>query len=114
MLQALGVPTLAMRVDVTARGQLQPALEKVEETLRPVNILINNAGIGDREKSGATPPLASPLSSISEYLGNRHINQDSRVGILLSPRFFPVSTFGRESQETVCGGAEEVNPAPNG
>jgi NAD(P)-dependent dehydrogenase (short-subunit alcohol dehydrogenase family) len=44
-LQALGVPTLAMRVDVTARGQLQPALEKVEETLGPVNILINNAGI---------------------------------------------------------------------
>jgi NAD(P)-dependent dehydrogenase (short-subunit alcohol dehydrogenase family) len=44
-LQALGVPTLAMRVDVTARGQLQPALEKVEETLGPVNILINNASI---------------------------------------------------------------------
>jgi 2-dehydro-3-deoxy-D-gluconate 5-dehydrogenase len=34
-----------MRVDVTARGQLQSALEKVEETLGPVNILINNAGI---------------------------------------------------------------------
>jgi hypothetical protein len=23
-------------------------------------------------------------------------------------------TLGRESQETVCGGAEEVNPAPHG
>jgi 2-dehydro-3-deoxy-D-gluconate 5-dehydrogenase len=44
-LHALGVPTFAMRVDVTARGQLQSALEKVEETLGPVNILINNAGI---------------------------------------------------------------------
>ena len=42
---ALGVPTFAMGVDVTARGQPQPALEKVEETLGPVNILINNAGI---------------------------------------------------------------------
>jgi 2-dehydro-3-deoxy-D-gluconate 5-dehydrogenase len=44
-LQALGVPALSLRVDVSVRGQLQPALEKVEETLGPVNILVNNAGI---------------------------------------------------------------------
>jgi 2-deoxy-D-gluconate 3-dehydrogenase len=44
-LQALGVRALAVRVDVTERDQLQPALEKVEETLGPVSILINNAGI---------------------------------------------------------------------
>src|SRR5580692_3641764 len=44
-LQALGVRALAVRVDVTERGQLQPALEKVEETLGPVCILVNNAGI---------------------------------------------------------------------
>jgi NAD(P)-dependent dehydrogenase (short-subunit alcohol dehydrogenase family) len=45
-LQARGVPTLAMRVDVTARGQLQPALEKVEETPGPVNIWIKALGPG--------------------------------------------------------------------
>jgi 2-dehydro-3-deoxy-D-gluconate 5-dehydrogenase len=44
-LQALGVPAMAVRVEVTARDQLQPALEKVEETLGPVDILVNNAGI---------------------------------------------------------------------
>ena len=44
-LQALGVRALAVRVDVTERGLLQPALEKVEETLGPVSILVNNAGI---------------------------------------------------------------------
>ena len=44
-LQVLGVRTLAVRVDVAERGQLQPALEKVEETLGPVSILVNNAGI---------------------------------------------------------------------
>jgi 2-deoxy-D-gluconate 3-dehydrogenase len=44
-LRALGVRALAVRVDVTERGQLQPALEKVEETLGPVSILVNNAGI---------------------------------------------------------------------
>ena len=44
-LQALGVRALAKKVDVTERGQLQPGLEKVEETLGPVSILVNNAGI---------------------------------------------------------------------
>jgi 2-deoxy-D-gluconate 3-dehydrogenase len=44
-LQALGLRALAVRVDVTERGQLQPALEKVEQTLGPVSILVNNAGI---------------------------------------------------------------------
>src|SRR6516162_10275235 len=45
-LQAPGVRTLAVKVDVTERRQLQPALEKVEETLGSVSILVNNAGIG--------------------------------------------------------------------
>jgi NAD(P)-dependent dehydrogenase (short-subunit alcohol dehydrogenase family) len=44
-LQALGVAALAVRVDVAARGELQPALEKVEEALGPISILVNNAGI---------------------------------------------------------------------
>ena len=37
-LQALGVPGLAVKVDVSARGELQPALKKVEETLGPISI----------------------------------------------------------------------------
>jgi NAD(P)-dependent dehydrogenase (short-subunit alcohol dehydrogenase family) len=32
-LKALGRPALALRVDVTVRGQLRPALEQVEQTL---------------------------------------------------------------------------------
>jgi NAD(P)-dependent dehydrogenase (short-subunit alcohol dehydrogenase family) len=44
-LQSLGVAALAVRVDVAAREELQPALEKVEETLGPVSILVNNANI---------------------------------------------------------------------
>ena len=44
-LGAIGVAGLAVKVDVSARAELQPALEKVEKTLGPVNILVNNAGI---------------------------------------------------------------------
>jgi 2-dehydro-3-deoxy-D-gluconate 5-dehydrogenase len=44
-LQQLGVTALAVKVDVTERGDLQPAVEKVEETLGPASILVNNAGI---------------------------------------------------------------------
>jgi len=44
-LAAIGVAGLAVKVDVSARAELKPALEKVEETLGPVSILVNNAGI---------------------------------------------------------------------
>ena len=44
-LQSLGVAALALKVDVSARGELQPALKKVEDKLGPVSILVNNAGI---------------------------------------------------------------------
>lgn len=44
-LQAIGAPALALRVDVTDRGGLAPALEKVESELGDVGILVNNAGI---------------------------------------------------------------------
>jgi len=45
-LKALGGPALALRVDVTVRGRLQPAVEQVEQTLGPVSILVDNAEIG--------------------------------------------------------------------
>ena len=45
-LHALGVAALAVKVDVSARGELHPALEKVEETLGPISILVNNADKG--------------------------------------------------------------------
>ena len=44
-IQALGVAALAVKVDVSVRGELQAALAKVEEALAPVSILVNNAGI---------------------------------------------------------------------
>lgn len=44
-LEAIGVGALALKVDVTERAALEPAMEKVERTLGGVGILVNNAGI---------------------------------------------------------------------
>lgn len=44
-LRALNVPALTLRVDVSDRPQLQPALAEVERNLGPITILVNNAGI---------------------------------------------------------------------
>ncbi|MGA2371887.1 MAG: glucose 1-dehydrogenase [Candidatus Korobacteraceae bacterium] len=44
-LKATGAPSLAMRVDVSNRAALEPALDKVESELGPISILVNNAGI---------------------------------------------------------------------
>jgi 2-deoxy-D-gluconate 3-dehydrogenase len=43
-LKAIGLPSLAMRLDVTNRAALEPALQKVESELGPISILVNNAG----------------------------------------------------------------------
>jgi 2-dehydro-3-deoxy-D-gluconate 5-dehydrogenase len=43
-LKAIGVPSIAVRVDVTNRPSLEPAMNKVESELGGVDILVNNAG----------------------------------------------------------------------
>jgi 2-deoxy-D-gluconate 3-dehydrogenase len=44
-LQKIGNPTMALRVDLTQRDQHEPAMQKIERQLGPVDILINNAGV---------------------------------------------------------------------
>ena len=43
-LKAIGVPSVAVRVDVTNRAGLEPALNRVESELGDIGILVNNAG----------------------------------------------------------------------
>ena len=43
--QALGAPACALSVDVAEHRQLQPALERIEQALGPVSILVNNAAV---------------------------------------------------------------------
>src|ERR1700682_2252945 len=43
-LKAIGVSSIAVRVDVTDRAGLEPALNRVESELGGVSILVNNAG----------------------------------------------------------------------
>jgi 2-dehydro-3-deoxy-D-gluconate 5-dehydrogenase len=44
-LKAVGVPSMAVMVDVTDRAGLEPALNRAERELGDVGILVNNAGI---------------------------------------------------------------------
>jgi 2-deoxy-D-gluconate 3-dehydrogenase len=43
-LQATGVPSIAVKVDVTDRAGLEPALSRVQSELGDISILVNNAG----------------------------------------------------------------------
>ena len=43
-LKSIGVPSMALKVDMTNRAGLQPALNRVESELGSVSILVNNAG----------------------------------------------------------------------
>jgi len=42
-LLALGVPAIALRVDLKQRRELKPAFDEVERKLGPVDIMVNNA-----------------------------------------------------------------------
>lgn len=43
-LKTIGVPSLAVKVDVSDRDGLEPAINKVESELGGISILVNNAG----------------------------------------------------------------------
>jgi 2-dehydro-3-deoxy-D-gluconate 5-dehydrogenase len=43
-LKAIGVPAIAVSLDITIRAALEPALERVERELGGIDILVNNAG----------------------------------------------------------------------
>src|SRR5438874_6671399 len=43
-LKAIGVPAVAVKLDVTNRAGLEPALNMVESELGGIDILVNNAG----------------------------------------------------------------------
>ena len=42
-LKQIGVPTMALKLDVSQRKSLKPALEAVERGLGPIDIMVNNA-----------------------------------------------------------------------
>ena len=44
-LQEIGQPAMALRVDLTQRDRLEPAVEQIEGSLGPVTTLVNNAGV---------------------------------------------------------------------
>ena len=44
-LKEIGIPAMALQVDITNRSELEPAVKKVENELGSISILVNNAGI---------------------------------------------------------------------
>ena len=44
-LKAIGVQAMALKIDITKRTELEPAIKKVENELGSISILVNNAGI---------------------------------------------------------------------
>lgn len=44
-LKKIGIPAMALRVDITNRAEMEPAVKKVERELGNISILVNNAGI---------------------------------------------------------------------
>ena len=41
----MGVKAMALKIDITKRAELAPAIKKVEQESEGIGILVNNAGI---------------------------------------------------------------------
>ena len=68
-LLALGVPAIALRVDLKQRRELKPAFDEVERKLGPVDIMVNNA---------AYATLTSVVDTTRGGLGRRARGQPQR------------------------------------
>ena len=55
-LERLGARAIAVRLDVTQRARLEPAMAEVERVLGPVSILVNNAGISIQKSAARHDP----------------------------------------------------------
>jgi len=83
-LQALGCRATALRVDVSRRAALKPALEEVERRLGPISVLVNNAafavlkGLLDHTEEDWDSVLATDLTAcflLSKYAAQSMIRQ---------------------------------------
>lgn len=43
-LREIGIPAIAIQIDITNRSEIEPAIKKVENELGSISILVNNAG----------------------------------------------------------------------
>jgi 2-deoxy-D-gluconate 3-dehydrogenase len=104
-LRALGVPALALKVDLMKRADLKPAMDEVERALGPVDILVNNAafailkGVLDQTAEEWDDVIATNLtacfllsqiaarSMVARKRGGKIINVSSIAGNFGSPVF---------------------------
>jgi 2-dehydro-3-deoxy-D-gluconate 5-dehydrogenase len=104
-LKAAGATALALRVDLMKRAELKPAMEEVERTIGPVDILVNNAasfilkGVLDQSDDEWDQVIAVNLnacfvlsqiaarSMVARKNGGKIINVSSIAGNFGSPVF---------------------------
>ena len=104
-LRALGVPALALKVDLMKRADLKPAMDEVERNLGPVDILVNNAafailkGVLDHTAEDWDQVISTNLSAcfllsqmaarsmVARKSGGKIINVSSIAGNFGSPVF---------------------------
>lgn len=104
-LRAIGVPAIALRVDLMKRDELKPAMAEAERALGPVDILVNNAafailkGVLDQSAEEWDQVIATNLnacfllsqiaarSMVARKRGGKIINVSSIAGNFGSPVF---------------------------
>ena len=77
--RALGAEALALQLDVTDASAIAPAVKAVSDALGPVDVLVNNAGIGE----------SAPFVKTDPALWERHLRVNVTGPFLLTREVVP-------------------------
>ena len=102
--QGLGDNSLAIQADITSKSQIQKTVDEITKWAGPINVLVNNAGIGH---------LPTPMEELDEEQFDKIIAVNMRSIYLTSQIIVPLMKSERGGSILNIASTAGISPRPN-
>ncbi len=102
--QELGDNSLAIQADITSKSQIQKTVDEIAKWAGPINVLVNNAGIGH---------LPTPMEELDEEQFDKIIAVNMRSIYLTSQIIVPLMKSERGGSILNIASTAGISPRPN-
>jgi len=102
--QELGDNSLAIQADITSKSQIQKTVDEIAKWAGPINVLVNNAGIGH---------LPTPMEELDEEQFDKIIAVNMRSIYLTSQIIVPLMKSERGGSILNIASTAGLSPRPN-
>jgi len=102
--QELGDNSLAIQADITSKSQIQKTVDEITKWAGPINVLVNNAGIGH---------LPTPMEELDEEQFDKIIAVNMRSIYLTSQIIVPLMKSERGGSILNIASTAGISPRPN-